>query len=325
MQERNESEKNSFEYSETRQVVQVTFNSIFVLLTIIGNSLVCAAYHLNKTIRTPSNTIVLSMAYCDLLMVISFLFKIASAVCEGRIHTFVCIGYSSLGYIITSLIIFHLCAISIDRLLAVKYSLRYNSMVSGVRVSRCLLGIWLFGLFQIAMIPLVLNSSKIRAILDTTIDACMVFWTRPANNNMTWDNHSTKFQAFSICTILFIYLLPILIIVISYCYIWKQALNHIKKIKSQQQAMNERCEKYFQIHLKSTQTFAIVIGIFLISFLPVFVAICKRILFFVPVTEAEASIVVVLAHSSVMWNPFIYAWRNRVFRRAVKRLITRRS
>ncbi|XP_031571971.1 adenosine receptor A2b-like [Actinia tenebrosa] len=325
MQEGNESEKESFKFSERRQVIQITFNAIFVLLTITGNSLICAAYHLNKTIRTPSNAIVLSMAYCDLLMVLSFVFKITSALCEGSIRTYVCMVYSSFGYIITSLIIFHLCAISIDRLLAVKYSLRYNSMVSRARVSRCLIGIWMFGLFQIAMIPVVLKSSKIRSTLDTTIDPCMAFWTRPANKNTTWDNLSTKFKVFLICILIFVFLLPILIIVISYCYIWKQAMNHVKQIKAQKRALNKRPdEKYFQIHLKSTQTFAIVIGIFLVCFLPVFAVMCERILFFTTVTEAEASLVLMLAHTSVIWNPFIYAWRNRVFRKAVKRLIASR-
>ncbi|XP_059926920.1 dopamine receptor D4b isoform X2 [Gadus macrocephalus] len=152
---------NSTEWTEnnTRIVVALAHNSynfpalIFgILLTIVitgGNVLVCVSVYLEKALKTTTNYFIVSLAFADLLLAILVLPLFVYTQFQGGVWTLnmvVCDGLMTMDVMLCTASIFNLCAISVDRFIAVSIPLNYNRKHVDQRQIVLLSATWLLAL-----------------------------------------------------------------------------------------------------------------------------------------------------------------------------------
>ncbi|XP_030231942.1 dopamine receptor D4b isoform X2 [Gadus morhua] len=152
---------NSTEWTEnnTRIVVALAHNSynfpalIFgILLTIVitgGNVLVCVSVYLEKALKTTTNYFIVSLAFADLLLAILVLPLFVYTQFQGGVWTLnmvVCDGLMTMDVMLCTASIFNLCAISVDRFIAVSIPLNYNRKHVDHRQIVLLSATWLLAL-----------------------------------------------------------------------------------------------------------------------------------------------------------------------------------
>lgn len=269
--------------------------SSFLLLTICGNLLVIISIIYFRYLHTPTNYLILSMAVADLLigalifplsMTVSLkpCLYIYSLLCNLRSTMDVTMGVSSL---------LNLCCISVDRYYAVCHPLIYKTKITDCVAMKMGLGSWavaiLCGIFVFLLF----------FILDECDTSC-VFALIAAS--------------------VVVYYIPTIVLLFMYTKILVVALRQARSIHNTI-SQNTKSKAVSSTERKATKTLTIVIGIFLICWVPLFLSYS-----FVPL---DSFILYVLlepfnwfAISNSMLNPFIYAFFFTWFRRAFKMIIS---
>ena len=127
-------------------VIFILLNSLFSLVVIVGNSTVLLIIYRVRALRSSSNILIASLAIADLevgLVVypvyIALTRKWFSTHLVYRLENFLWIQC-----LVTST--FTLCAISIDRLIAVTFAIRYTQIITKKRCYQTILSIWITSL-----------------------------------------------------------------------------------------------------------------------------------------------------------------------------------
>ena len=116
--------------------ISVIFIRVIVIVTCIGgNFLLIRAFYKFSTLRTASNLILVSLCIADCFIAMTFIFDIIHlALKKGdKIQCILCQINASLTLSITMVIVLHLALISVERVIAVKFPLRYNSILTNRR------------------------------------------------------------------------------------------------------------------------------------------------------------------------------------------------
>ncbi|KAM4845490.1 D(4) dopamine receptor [Thomomys bottae] len=109
-----------------------------------GNSLVCVSVALERALQTPTNYFVVSLATADLLLALLVLPLFVYSEVQGGVWLLslrLCDALMALDVLLCTASIFNLCAISVDRFLAVAVPLRYHRQ--GLRPPLLLGAAWL--------------------------------------------------------------------------------------------------------------------------------------------------------------------------------------
>lgn len=343
-------------HSQASIIASATFNTIVMVLTIVGNSLVCLSVYYFPRLRRPTNFLIVSLAVSDLLVgSLSLPFRIAqtinqeswpkslgSAGCQYWIWIdMVCCGAS----------ILNLTGISFDRLLAVKWPLTYHENMTTKRATLIIVIVWVFAL----------------------VVACLSF--------VKWGGHETiiitpqcSIKAKIYITILAVaaFFFPLTVLIFNYVLVLKIAIQHARQVQKDRDAIavnflaeqdaNEdtsgitsssassnrgitigkrssepltdskpRRSSGLQImkQLKATKTLAIVVGVFILSWFPFFVIFitwqyCLECFQSLPKESVTVLVIVfvnVLPVSNSAANPIIYTCFNKEFRTAFLRVI----
>ncbi|CAL8243573.1 unnamed protein product [Lota lota] len=123
-----------------------------ILLTIIitgGNVLVCVSVYLEKALKTTTNYFIVSLAFADLLLALLVLPLFVYTQFQGGVWTLnmvVCDGLMTMDVMLCTASIFNLCAISVDRFIAVSIPLNYNRKHVDHRQIILLSATWLLAL-----------------------------------------------------------------------------------------------------------------------------------------------------------------------------------
>ena len=129
-------------------VIFILLNSLFSLVAIGGNSTVLLIIYRVRALRSSSNILIASLAIADLevglvmypvYIALTVTRKWFSAHLVYRLENFLWIQC-----LVTST--FTLCAISIDRLIAVTFAIRYKQIITKKRCYRTILSIWITSL-----------------------------------------------------------------------------------------------------------------------------------------------------------------------------------
>ena len=143
-------------WSDPRSIVIFMILCLIIVLVILGNTLVIVAICTNSKLRTVTNYLVVSLAVADLtlgIVVLPFsatlevfgLWVFGRQMCSIWLATDVWMCTAS---------ILNLCAISLDRYIAVTKPMRYSSIITSRKGKLLIAGVWLVS-FLICLPPLI--------------------------------------------------------------------------------------------------------------------------------------------------------------------------
>uniref|UniRef100_A0A8C3D8Y9 Galanin receptor type 1 n=1 Tax=Corvus moneduloides TaxID=1196302 RepID=A0A8C3D8Y9_CORMO len=261
-------------------ITLIVFGVIFTL-GVLGNTLVITVLARSKPgkRRSTTNIFILNLSIADLAYLL-FCIPFQSTVYvlpTWVLGAFIC-KFIHYFFTISMLVsIFTLSAMSVDRYVAIVHSRRSSAL----RVPRnAMLGVGLIWALSFAMASPVAHHQRIFHRETSNQTFCWEFWPNPRHK-----------KVYVICTFVFGYLLPLLLI--SFCY------------------------------AKTAQTVLVVVVVFGISWLPHHVIHLWAEFGVFPLTQASFLFRVTahcLAYSNSSVNPIIYAFLSENFRKAYKQV-----
>ncbi|XP_029947344.1 dopamine receptor D4b [Salarias fasciatus] len=127
----------------------LVFGILLIVVVIGGNVLVCLSVYLEKALKTTTNYFIVSLAFADLLLAVLVLPLFVYAEFQGGVwslNTVMCDGLMTMDVMLCTASIFNLCAISVDRFIAVSIPLNYNRRHVDHRQLILLSATWLLAL-----------------------------------------------------------------------------------------------------------------------------------------------------------------------------------
>ncbi|XP_047430349.1 trace amine-associated receptor 1-like [Mugil cephalus] len=273
-------------------VLLYIFLSLLTAVTICGNLLVIISIIYFKQLHTPTNYLILSLAVADLLIgALMFPFNMAFSVttCLYQ-NTTTCKIRNALDVTISSSSVLNLCCISIDRYYAVCHPLMYNTKLTDHVSMMMGLGSWavsvLYGICFFVM-KYYYNLCRIECFFLSGVISILAFYV------------------------------PTIILL---CVYSKILLVALKQVSSLRNATSQSGPVASKKERKATKTMAIVMGLYLICWLPIFISYP-----FYTLSNIVAALVEPFnwfALSNSMFNPFIYAFFYQWFRSAFRMVIS---
>ena len=273
------------------RVIFIFLNVISSVMAVGGNAIILLSIYKVRSLRSASNMLIASLAAADFLVGLlvnpTYIALTATKKWFSSHALYKMENFLWIQCLVTST--FTLCAISIDRLIAVSLAIRYTQIITKRRCRYVVLCIW-FSSLVFGCSPLFVDS----------LDNASILW---------------------IVSLVFTFVIPFVIIIYSYVYIFQAA----RAQKLQICCLNPAEAAEILKNRKAACTAAIVVGIFFITFFPNVVFSCIDLVTRDPCKKARVYRHwlwgIFLAFSSSAWNPFVYAARIREFKRAFKRLL----
>ena len=274
-------------------LLSITLNLVTSPLIILMNVLVITAIKTRRRLQTMYNILLANLAGTDLIVgLVSQPIFISQEILllSGATLNEYCSLYSKTIWVLIvpcSASLLKLALLSAERYLAMKYSLRYHSIVTTPRLTVAVVCSWV-----ISVVPLILRSNIV------TISLSKVF--------------------FFVSVILSI-------VVIVYCHsaVYFITRRHMIQIKTEQ--MTHEAKVNFLEERKALKTTSIIIGLVFMSYVPgILYGGLKYVL---PIFSPERqTIYLPLATSCILinsfCNPIIYCWRNKGLRKAMTELLS---
>ena len=280
----------------TANVFTCVLNSIFSLITCLGNSVILHAIRKTAELHTPSFALLYCLATSDLLVGLvcqPFLvaYKIAELLDNSRAYCTLRMFQSISGWISSGVSLLTITAVSVDRLLALTLHLRYNMIVTIPRVFQTAFLLWIFS------ITVVMLRFKIRA-------GWIIF---PA----------------------IILLLTLILTTVSTSKIFQIVRRHQRQINDQTVASRLNLQTNTVNVLKcrkSAVTVLYVYALFCIFYLPFCVTmLVEAFTGYTKAVKIAYDYVTTAVFINSFLNPLVYCWRMREIRRAVMNLILGRE
>ena len=273
----------------TDKIIACFLNSVFSIATCIGNSVILYVIWKTQELHSPSFVLLFCLAASDLLVGLicqpSFVgLKIAELGNDSNVYCTLIIIQAISSWTTSGASLLTLSAVSIDRLLAVTLHLRYNTIVTVPRVIQTVVCLWVFSIIVVLL----------------------KFWI-------------TNWLVFP----LVITLITFVVTTSSTLKIFQIARRHQRQITQQQQSVQSNTINVLKCR-KSALTILYVYGLFVISYLPVFVIMLiiqtltgmKTKTMIIAVNYAATAVFI-----NSFLNPVVYCWRIREIRRAVKNVL----
>ena len=281
------SDKDHKSRPESFVIINCGLNVPLMFTCILGNALVLTAIKRTPSIHSPSMILLCSLALSDLLVgfVAQPLFIADELIKESLVlyRVSAMIGFSVCGVSLATITL-----ISVDRLLAVQYHMRYATLVSQPRVISIIVIIWLF----------------------TFVSSGFHIWNK-------FLHHLLSAIYIGICLI---------ISTICYIRIYLTVRHHRSQIEVQQQAV--QCQyattnNTYMMRLKRSAVNTFLFYICMIAcYFPAYVLLAIFGLGYMEwATEWAIAPTIVFMNSSI--NPILYCWRLRELRIAVMKAVKR--
>ncbi|XP_034444658.1 D(4) dopamine receptor-like [Hippoglossus hippoglossus] len=130
-------------------VPALLFGVLLIVVIICGNLLVCLSVFTEKALKTTTNYFIVSLAVADLMLAVLVLpLFVFSEFQDGvwTLGTTTCDGLMTMDVMLCTASIFNLCAISVDRFIAVSIPLNYNRKHVDMRQTVLLSATWILAL-----------------------------------------------------------------------------------------------------------------------------------------------------------------------------------
>ncbi|XP_029961400.1 adenosine A2a receptor a [Salarias fasciatus] len=309
------------------EVLYIVLELLIAAFSVLGNVLVCWAVYLNSNLQTITNFFVVSLAVADIAVgVLAIPFAIA--ISTGFSSNFYgCLFIACFVVILTQSSIFSLLAIAIDRYIAIKIPLRYNSLVTGERARGIIALCWVLSI-AIGLTPMMGWHVK-----HPTSPTHHTPPTPPSRNrscspglveckfeNVVVMEYMVYFNFF-VCV-----LIPLLLMLAIYLCIFMAARHQLKLIEVKAaHGEKTKTRSTLQKEVQAAKSLAIIVGLFTVCWLPLHIINCFTLL----CSECQRppawvlNVAIILSHANSVVNPFIYAYRIREFRQTFRKIIRR--
>ncbi|KAM8842216.1 alpha-1A adrenergic receptor [Synchiropus picturatus] len=321
---------------DSHSVSLVVFLCAFIIVAIVGNILVILSVVCNRHLQTVTNFFIVNLAMADLLLSIIVLpfsasLEVLGCWVFGRVF---CNIWAAVDVLCCTASILSLCIISVDRYIGVKHCLKYPSIMTERRAVAILLLVWVSSTV-ISVGPLL--GWKEPPPLDDSV--CSI----------------TEEPGYALFSSLFSFYLPLLVILIMYFRVYVVARRTTKSLEAGvKRERDKSIEVVLRIHCRSVlaesnsksskshplrgslsvrlmkfsrekkaaKTLAIVVGMFILCWLPFF--------FFLPMgsifpalkpSETVFKVIFWLGYFNSCINPMIYPCSSKEFQRAFTRLL----
>ncbi|KAJ7994077.1 hypothetical protein DPEC_G00262190 [Dallia pectoralis] len=303
--------------TDAATVIYVVLELLIAALSVLGNVLVCWAVCLNSNLQSITNFFVVSLAVADIavgVLGIPFAIVISTGFCS---NFYGCLFIACFVLVLTQSSIFSLLAIAIDRYIAIKIPLRYNSLVTGQRAKGIIAICWVLSIV-IGLTPmlgwnpmLVGNKPKENQTVE-----CPPGMMKCLFESVVVMDYMVYFNFFA-CV-----LVPLLLMLIIYLRIFMAARHQLKLIELKA-VHGGKSHSTLQKEVQAAKSLAIIVGLFAVCWLPLHIINCFTL--FCPVCERPPDwimyVAILLSHGNSVVNPFIYAYRIREFRQTFRRII----
>ena len=286
------------DFSRTEKIILSVWYGIAGLAAIIGNAVVLWLIARHRSLRTISNLFLTSLAAADLLVgfVIAPVWILVRCLYSDREHVHVYVLTIDYLWIHTTVATtFNLCCVTLDRNIAIFHSLRYQDILTKKRCYSVIASVWFMSLVLPCSRFFVEDSSAILAL---------------------W-------MSFTVITVL----IPMFIITVSSVWILKTAAEQCKRMTAANADLSRNQEAFKRgiRTLKATRTVGIVVGLFVVCWLPSLVT--SLVNYFMPSGHCGHFYyynsvwpwVEAAAFTSSGVNPWVYCLRNEDFYEALIR------
>ncbi|NP_001191606.1 octopamine receptor [Aplysia californica] len=295
---------------------------------IFGNVLVISSVLRFGRLRAITNFFIVSLAFADLLVAILVMPFSASMEISGKwvFGRTMCDIFNANDVLFSTASIIHLCCISMDRYIAILHPLQYESKMTRPR-ALLMLGVTWVASVLISYIPvysqLYTTRQNVQALL-TDPDSC------PFIVNKVYAGVSSSVSFWIPCTIMiFVYIRIFLearkqekLIQSSTLYMHYSAARGDQGLAPEPDAQRSERRRMKREH-KAAKTLGIIMGAFILCFLPFFswyvaTTMCRDSC---PYPPLLGSALFWVGYFNSCLNPVIYAYFNREFRTAFKKLL----
>ncbi|KAM4808086.1 adenosine receptor A2a [Rhinophrynus dorsalis] len=297
----------------TADLVYIVLEVAIAVLAILGNVLVCWAVCINSNLQNATNYFVVSLAAADIavgILAIPFAIAISTGFC-ATFHA--CLFIACFVLVLTQSSIFSLLAIAADRYIAIRFPLRYNSLVTSRRANAIIAICWLLS-FVIGLTP-------------------MLGWHKempPAENSSQCGSPMLECLFESVVTMDYMVyynffacvLVPLLLMLGIYLRIFMAARHQLKQMELKV-ICGERSRSTLQREVHAAKSLAIIVGLFALCWLPLHIINCFTLFcetcYRPPLWLMYLAIL--LSHTNSVVNPLIYAYRIREFRHTFRKIL----
>ena len=270
---------------------------VFILIAVssfLTNGFVCAVYSLSREIRTAKYYFMLNFFISNgLIAVFGIPFYLTKYI-DHDSKTLCQIG-SVVDVLCCTSSIMSLTAISTERFVAVKYPLRFQKIMARKRCLAALSLVWVYSIACVLAVGIPVGKFN--------LEHC-VFFT----------------DAYLILSTFSSFLLPLFVMVATYGWIYRVAKHQARQINDSTRIVANRMRREF----KAAKRITLIIGAFVISWLPFFCYIWIFNLYKVQVPFTYLyNIIMTVRYLNGLVNPLIYVAINREFRHSTLKLLRR--
>ena len=306
--------------------ISVIFIRVIVIVTCIGgNFLLIRAFYKFSTLRTASNLILVSLCIADCFIAMTFILDIIRKALKrgdnNNLRCILCQINASLTLSITTVIVLHLALISVERVIAVKFPLRYNSILTNRRALLASVVLWVSTVLVTVVIPQALNLEKDGAS------------TENIKRGLHPCRRAFAFKFLGKYVIFFTTLMIITLLITLFChgYIFAVSYKQRKQIRRQNNLSRVATIKE---ELKRARVIFLVVATNLLSFVPLFTFLILRFRGKFPDdnndqgchrhrhTMLAKKIVYIFAMGlNAICTPIIYGFKNQQFKTALLKMV----
>ena len=269
-------------------IVAAFFVAVLMLLTLVGNIMVCACFYCYRDLRTICNYFIISLSAADILVALlamPFWLVLQLTDMDDRSKAAFALElynfWGGVDILVGSASIMNLVAVSFDRHLAITAPFSYSESLTSFRAIVMIAALWVFSILLSGL--RFLGQSKV-----------FIF-------------------AYQMVVVAVSFVVPLLLMIVMYMKIYFVARNQALRIG-----------RNYAKDIKATKTIAIVIGAFVLCWMPFFVIVT------IYAIEPKYDITIEV-YKAIKWleylnsclNPIIYTCLNRTYRSAFKKLLLR--
>uniref|UniRef100_H3A220 G-protein coupled receptors family 1 profile domain-containing protein n=1 Tax=Latimeria chalumnae TaxID=7897 RepID=H3A220_LATCH len=312
----NRKENNTMAEIAPQQAAVGVLLTLLDLVTFLGNTVVFICPVVEKRLRTVTYMFIMSLAMADLLvaclvMPFSIIYEVTGMWMFGQQF---CKVWISFDVMFCTASIVTLCFISLDRYCSVVTPYHYPRRMSRRRCIIMTITIWVYSSL-ISFLPVMQGWNEIPGMdFDGGTECIFVTnWT------------------FAIVASALAFYIPFLIMCSMYFFIYRASRLKATQIVPQTLDLhyhpNSKRPNNLQLENKATRTMSIIISVFVMCWLPYFV-----LNVWIAAKGSETTNAITHVFKVITWlgycnstiNPMLYAFLNRDFQRALKKLICRR-